>query len=104
MPAQGRAFFDGSLRLQAHLLAAACSCTVACAEAYLARNDAASHERFMKQAKAAADLMATHLQAADARSGPLKDWYAPEKIFGLRETRDMIQRRLSGEVRPAAAR
>jgi hypothetical protein len=55
----------------------------------------------MLKAKSAADLMSKLLQEADS-SGPLKDWYAPEKIFDLQETSKMIQRRVSGKVKPKA--
>ena len=100
LPAQSRAFFDDSLRLQAHLLAAACHCAVACAEAYLARQDLAAHQRHIAQAKTAVDRMTQLLQESDARSPALAGWYASETIFGLSETRAMIERRLSGQTRP----
>jgi len=87
--------------LQARFLSAASECTAACAEAYLASADPAAHDGWMLQAKSSADLMSKLLQETDS-SGPLKDWYAPEKIFGLKETRDMIQRRVSGKVKPRA--
>lgn len=96
---QGRLFFEQSLCLQARFLSAASACTAACAEAYLARSDRSAHDRWMQQAQTAADTMAQLLTEADA-SGPLPGWYAPEKIFGLQETRDMIQRRVSGKVKP----
>ena len=96
---QGRLFFDQSLRLQARFLAAASECAAACAEAYLTRADRAAHDSWMQKAKSSAALMSKLLQETDS-AGPLKDWYAPEKIFGLQETREMIQRRVSGKVKP----
>jgi hypothetical protein len=99
---QGRGFFDQSLRLQARFLSAAAECTAACAEAYLAGADRAVHDGWVLKAKSAADLMAKLLMEPDS-SGPLKHWYAPEKIFGLQETREMIQRRVSGKVKPHSA-
>lgn len=99
---QGRVFFDQSLRLQARFLAAASECTAACAEAYLAMADRAAHDRWVLKAKSAADHMAKLLQEVGT-NGPLKEWYAPEKIFGLQETREMIQRRVSGKVKPHSA-
>jgi hypothetical protein len=96
---QGRLFFDQSLSLQARFLAAASECTAACAEAYLARADRSAHDDWMLKAKSAADRMSKLLHEADS-SGPLKDWYVPEKIFGLQETHEMIQRRVSGKVTP----
>lgn len=98
---QSRLFFDQSLRLQARFLAAASECTAACAEAYLARADGPAHQRWMQKAQTAADTLGGLLKNNDP-SGPLKDWYAPEKIFGLQETREMIQRRVSGKVKPTA--
>jgi hypothetical protein len=95
----GRRFFDQSLRLQARLMAAASECTAACAAAYEARQDQATHDRWMQKAQAAADTLADLLANNDA-AGPLKDWYAAETIFGLQETREMIQRRVSGKVKP----
>lgn len=100
---QSRLFFDQSLKLQAHFLAAASACTAACAEAYLARQDQAAHKRWMLKAQVAANTMSELLKSADP-SGPLKDWYAAEKIFGLQETREMIQRRVSGKVLPRIQR
>lgn len=98
---QGRLFFDQSLRLQARFLFAASECTAACAEAYLARADRSAHDRWMLKAKSAADLISKLLQEADS-SSPLKNWYAHEKIFGIQETREMIERRVSGKVKPKA--
>ena len=91
------------MKLQAHFLAAASACTAACAEAYLARQDQAAHKRWMLKAQVAANTMSELLKSADP-SGPLKDWYAAEKIFGLQETREMIQRRVSGKVLPRIQR
>ena len=99
---QSRPFFDQSLRLQPRFLSAASECTATCAKAYLARADLSAHDDWMLKAKAAADLMSKLLLEADS-SGLLKDWYAPEKIFGLQETREMIQRRVSGKVKPRNA-
>lgn len=99
---QGRLFFDQSLRLQACFLAAASECTAFCAEAYLERADRSAHDRWMVKARSAADTMSDLLKNADA-GGPLTDWYAPEKIFGLQETREMIERRVSGKVKPYGA-
>jgi hypothetical protein len=98
---QGRLFFDQSLRLQARFMAAASECTAACAAAYEARHDGVAHDHWMEKAQAAADTMSGLLENNDT-DGPLKDWYSPEKIFGLQETREMIHRRVSGEVKPAA--
>jgi len=100
---QGRLFFDQSLRLQARFLAAASECTAACAEAYQAKQNQDAYDRWMLKAKAAADTMSALLKDVDA-SGPLKAWYAPEKIFGLQETREMIERRVSGKVNPKGGR
>jgi hypothetical protein len=96
--AQGTLFFDQSLRLQAHFMAAASACTAACAQAYQAKNEKSAYDRWMLKAQAEADKMASLLATVDSR-GPLQDWYAAEKIFGLQETRDMIQRRVSGKVK-----
>ena len=87
LDAPGRLFFEQSLSLQARFLSAASACTVACAEAYLGRNDPSSYERWMKKAQSEAETMSSLLNDAD-KSGPLKGWYLPEKFFGLQETRD----------------
>jgi len=99
LDAQVVLFFDQSRRLQARFLAAASEWTAACAEAYLARAARATHAAWMLKAQSAAELMSKQLREADSR-GSLKDWHAPEKIFGLQETREMIQRRVSGKVKP----
>ncbi len=103
LDAQGRRFFDQSLRLQARLMAAASECTAACAAAYESRHDPAAHARHMQKAQTAANTLSDLLAHNDPTS-PLKDWYAPETIFGLQETREMIQRRVSGKVKPSARR
>lgn len=100
---QRQLFFDQSLKLQAHFLAAASACTAVCVEAYLARQDKVAYDRWMQTAQAAADTMSAQLKEADP-SGPLKGWYAAEKIFGLQGTREMIQRRVSGKVMPRIQR
>lgn len=102
LDAQGRRFFDQSLRLQARLMAAASECTAACAAAYESRHDPATHDRHVQKAQTAADTLADLLTQNDP-TGPLKNWYAPETIFGLQETREMIQRRVSGKVKPRSA-
>lgn len=100
LDAQGRRFFDQSLRLQARFMAAASECTAACAAAYEARQDQATHDRWMQKAQTAADTLADLLANNDS-AGPLKNWYASETIFGLQETREMIRRRVSGKVKPS---
>lgn len=100
---QGRRFFDQSLRLQARLMASASECTAACAAAYESRHDPATHDRYMQKAQTAADTLA-YLLAQNDPTGPLQDWYASETIFGLQETREMIQRRVSGKVKPSGGR
>lgn len=100
---QGHLFFEQSLSLQAHFMAAASACTAACAEAHKARNDQPSYARWMQQAQSEANTMSSILKEADA-SATLKGWYASEKIFGLKETRDMIQRRVSRQVVPSAGK
>lgn len=100
---QARLFFDQSLNLQAHFMADASACTSACAEAYLMRHDKVAYDHWMKKAEAAADAMSALLKQADLQ-GSMKGWYAAEKIFGLQETRDMIQRRVSGKVMPSIQR
>ena len=42
--------------------------------------------------------MSSTLKTADT-NGSLEGWYASEKIFGLQETREMVQRRFSGKVK-----
>lgn len=94
---QGAPFFVQSLLMQARFMTAASACTAACAEAYKARNQKSAYDQWMRKAQAEADTMSSILKNAD-NSSPLKGWYAPEKIFGLNETRDMIQRRVSSPV------
>lgn len=103
LDAQDRGFFDQSLRLQARLMAAASECTAACAAAYESRQDLAAHARHMQQAQTAANTL-TDLLAHNDPTGPLQNWYAPETIFGLQETCEMIQRRVSGKVKPSGGR
>lgn len=50
----------------------------------------------MRQAKTAADDMEAAL--ASSSVGGIANWYAPENIFKLKETQDMIDRRLKGLV------
>lgn len=96
LPAQGRAFFDQSLHLQARFMAAASRCAVAAAQAAKVVAIPEDYRRWMRQAKTAADEM----ERALARStvGGFAAWYEPESIFKLRETQDMIDRRLKGLV------
>ncbi len=99
LSAQGLRFFDQSLRMQARFMAAASACTASCAEAFKARNKTDDYALWMRQAKTEADLMKATLNSADSHS-PLGAWYASEKVFGLEETLEMIERRVSGKVRP----
>lgn len=98
---QGAVFFRESLLLQSRFMAAASACTVACAEAYNARGESELHARWMGQALTEAEAMSEVLRSVDD-AGPLQGWYANEKIFGLEETREMIERRVSGKVAPLA--
>ncbi|TDU66469.1 glycosyl hydrolase family 115 (putative glucuronidase) [Prosthecobacter fusiformis] len=95
---QGQQFFNQSLRAQARFMAAASACTAACAEAYKARNGKSTYDQWMRKAQVNGDGMAAILKELDA-TGPLQDWYSAEKIFGLPETLQMIQRRVSGNVK-----
>lgn len=96
LPAEGRAFFDGSLRMQAAFMAAGCRCAVAAAEASKVTGRPEAYRRWMKEAESAAIAMEAAL--ASACSGRFADWYAPEQIFDLKETRAMIERRVKGMV------
>lgn len=97
----GALFFDQSLRMQARFMAAASACTAACAEAYKAKNEKSTYDRWMQKAQAEAIRMSSSLKAVET-SGPLQGWYAAEKIFGLQETQEMIQRRVSGKTKTSA--
>ncbi len=96
LPAEGRAFFDRSLRMQAAFMAAACRCAVAAGEASKVTGRPEAYRRWMKEAESAAIAMEAAL--ASACSGRFADWYAPEEIFDLKETRAMIERRVKGMV------
>lgn len=100
---QGRLFFDQSLRLQARFMSAASACTSACAHAYLNRHDRGLHDEWILKALNAVEQMSEALDSAGS-SGPLKGWYDNETVFGLLETREMIQRRISGQAKPSAGR
>ncbi|MEI7729785.1 MAG: glycosyl hydrolase 115 family protein [Verrucomicrobiota bacterium] len=96
---QGRTFFDQSLRVQASFMAAASRCLVAVAQGFKVKSDQAAFEKWMRQAEAEAKAMQAALQTA--ATGPFTDWYVGEKVFGLKETQDMIARRTQGSIKPA---
>lgn len=101
LPPSGRAFFEQSLGRQAAFMAAACRCAAAAAGAAGVVGDPAAYRRVLAEARAAVDGM----QAALDRPEPERfvGWYAPERIFKLEETRQMIDRRLRGMTpRPPA--
>lgn len=96
---QGRAFFDQSLRLQAAFMAAASRCLVDSAQALKAKHDPPAYTRWIRQAEADGRAMQAALQPG--ATGVFADWYAGEKVFGLQETLEMIQRRAQGVVKPS---
>lgn len=82
--------------MQAAFMAAACRCAVAAGEASKVTGRPEAYRRWMKEAESSAIAMEAAL--ASACSGRFADWYAPEEIFDLKETRAMIERRVKGMV------
>jgi hypothetical protein len=96
LPEQSRSFFEQSLRRQAAFMAAASRCAVAAAQAAKVVQNPDAYRRWMREARTSADDMESALATTTGEN--LADWYAPEHIFKLQETKTMIDRRLKGFV------
>lgn len=96
LPEQSRSFFEESLWRQSAFMGAASRGAVAAAQASKVSSDPASYRRWMLDAQQAVNEMEALLAKSDGER--FAGWYAPEQIFKLQETKDMISRRLKGFI------
>jgi hypothetical protein len=94
LSSQGRPFSDQSLRMQATFMAAASRCLVDAAQGLKGIQKREAYRQWMRKAKA--DAAAMEAVLATPTSGSLSNWYAEERIFGLKEMQAMIDRRVKG--------
>lgn len=100
LPQDRRAFLREGLLRQAEFMSAASLCLLASAEGYQGRSNGKTYIEAMGRALEAVERMERALD--DKEEVTFGGWYGSETIFGIAETRAMIERRVKGEVKPLA--
>ena len=98
LPDQGAAFFHDGLKRQAKFMTAASRCLLACADGYRDRASPVTYREAMQRAMIEIKSMESAL--APQNEGDFAKWYSTETIFGVAETKGMVQRRLDGNLKP----